>query len=265
MTEVVGTMVQADSGCSVRRTAAITLTCNRPEWLAEAKASIDTQSNGDWEHLIYDRDWSMSKEGISCLRQQGKRTTIRQRYNEPVVFTVGHYWNMLLAHVSSDTKYITILDDDNRKRPDFIEKMIAPMEADESVDAVSCGWAVIDEAGALTGCEHHDNLDTSLLRMWRDNTIDSNAVVFRRSVLDKIGLFDASLTTNEDWHFMIRLVRACKMVHLPECLLEYRVHPRARSRDAVVLGAHQNWYKIRKELFTKDEWREALTLTAREK
>lgn len=262
-----------------RRTAVITLTNNRPEWLAEAKASIDAQTDGDWEHLIYDRGMLVPRGFLDtkvCFETdhteqpptRSNRVTIRDTLFEAKheVFTVGTYWNLLLSEeVSPSTKYVTILDDDNRKRQNFIEKMIAPMEADESVDAVSCGWAVIDEAGAPTGCEHHDNLDTSLLRMWRDNTIDSNAVVFRRSVLDKIGLFDASLTTNEDWHFMIRLVRACKMVHLPECLLEYRVHPRARSRDAVSLGAHQNWYKIRKELFTKDEWREALALTAREK
>jgi GT2 family glycosyltransferase len=243
----------------VPRTSVITLTENRPKYLEEARYSIDVQIDRDWEHFIYNRGWPMPPDGISQTKWydwRNRRVEMRLRHSEPEIFTVGHYWNVLLDW-PSQSKYVTILDDDNRKRPDFIEKMIAPMEADESVEAVSCGWQIIDGTGQLFD-EVHTNLETSIPRLWRDNTIDSNAVVFRRSVLDKIGKFDASLTTNEDWHFIIRLVRACKMVHLPDTLLDYRVHDKARSRDAVALGAHLNWHRIRKELFTKAEWREAI-------
>ncbi len=237
------------------KTSVITLTHKRLEWLEEAIRSIEAQTDQDYEHYVYDKSTDNPRvDGVLRLATDRRRDKFHaaQSKKSPTD-VVGFYWNALLHYAQG--KYVTILDDDNRKRPDFLEKMTAPMEADEGIDAVSCGWAIVDEAGELTGEERHCNLETSLIRLWEDNTIDSNALVFRRSVLDKIGMFDPELTTNEDWHFVIRLVRRCRVVHLPDALLEYRVHSRARSRDAVALGAHANWKRIRDELFTREEQR----------
>ena len=201
------------------RTTVITVTYNRPEWLAEAVASVEEQTDHNWEHLVYDNG-STNPRVDEILYAATERAGGRFRYFHAVNNRdiVAPHWNFLLERARGE--YVTILDDDNRKRPDFIERMIAPMEVDLSVDAVSCGWAVIDGSGKPTGEERHLNVATTLERLWYDNTIDSNAMVFRRSALGRVGLFDASLSTNEDWDFVIRLVRHCRMVHLPDALLD---------------------------------------------
>lgn len=243
----------------IARTSVITLTQDRPAWLDEALRSIEAQTDQDYEHVIVDRGSGSRTYTVlntACERRPGQVFPLFR--GRSGTNNVGYYWNYLLNYVTG--KYVTILDDDNRKKPDFIAKMIAPMEADPEVEAVSCGWTPINAAGARSGDDRHWNLQTSIPRLWRSNTIDSNALMFRHSILHRIGVFDETLTTNEDWHFVIRLVRRCKMVHLEDCLLDYREHDHARSRRAVELGAHANWHRIRTEMFSKQEWREAISL-----
>jgi glycosyltransferase involved in cell wall biosynthesis len=236
--------------CSV-----ITLTQDRPEWLDEAIRSVEAQTDRDWEHLVYDNG-SRDPRVAEVLRAARARQPTQFFYTSPGgrgPDLVGWYWNVLLGLARG--RYVTILDDDNRKRPTFLMDMTWPMEVDSAIDAVSCGWSPIDERGECSGEDRHWNLLTTMPKLWQSNTIDSNALVFRRSVIDRIGQFDPQLTTNEDWHFVIRLARACRIAHLGESLLDYRVHASARSRRAVELGARANWERIRRELFTDEERR----------
>lgn len=230
----------------------ITLTQDRPEWLAEAIESIEYQSRSDWEHLVYDNG-SCDPRVAEVLKAAKARNPERFFYTAPGgrgPDVVGFYWNVLLGLARGE--YITILDDDNRKCHSFLDDMGIVLSGEPGTDAVSCGWEIIDDAGKLTGVERHWNLLTTMPKLWQSNTIDSNALMFRRSVLDKIGQFDPTLTTNEDWHFIIRLARNGTIKHLEKSLLEYREHSQARSRRAVELGAYANWQRIR-TLFTDEE------------
>lgn len=244
------------------KTSVITLTYNRPDYLAEAIASIEAQTDQDYEHLVYDNG-STDLRVIEVLRAAKSRRPDQFFYamsGAPSIDLVGVHWNVLLGFARG--RYITILDDDNRKRPDFIARMIDYMETNSMIEGVSCGLSPIDADGHRCGADRHTNLNTSLLRLFKDNTIDSNAIVFRREVIDKIGQFDPRLTTNEDWHFMIRLIRSCCVVHLEAALVDYREHTQARSRRALELGAHANWERIRDELFTVEETKAALVYQA---
>jgi glycosyltransferase involved in cell wall biosynthesis len=226
----------------------LTLTQDRPEYLVEAIASVEAQTDTDLEHVVYDNG-STDPRVAEVLRDAKRRLGDRFIYfiapRQPVE-GIGVYWNALVA--MSRGRYLTILDDDNRKRPDFVERTVAPLEADEGVSAVTCGWARIDEAGRKTG-EVHSNLYTSLPALWHNNTIDAGAMTFRRQAFEDVGKFSTTLSTSEDWHFVIRLIQSCKVVHLREALLDYRVHRGARSRKAVDLGQVINMQRVRIELF----------------
>jgi GT2 family glycosyltransferase len=231
----------------------IGVTIDRPDYLEEAIRSIENQTEQDYEHFIFSKDQPDSRSH-EILRAAKARRPDKFFYTLPGgdhADIVGRYWNILLGFARG--QFITILDDDNRKRPNFLAEMTAPMDAEPAIEAVTCGWSIIDGDGRLTGEDRHLNLRTSMQHLWWDNSIDSNAVVFRRSIVDKIGQFDPTLTTNEDWDFMIRLVRHCTVVHLESSLLEYREHGGSRSRRALDLGAHENWRKIRESRFTAEE------------
>jgi GT2 family glycosyltransferase len=244
------------------RTSVITLTQDRPEWLAEAIASVEAQTDQSYEHLVYDNG-SKDLQVLEVLKAAKARRPDKFFYTSPGgrgPDLVGWYWNVLLGFARGE--FITILDDDNRKKPSFLAHMTARLKADDAIDAISCGWAVIDDVGKATGEEKHWNMLTTMPKLWQSNTIDSNAFVVRRSVLDKIGHFDPKLTTNEDWDFVIRLVKNCKMIHLEESLLDYREHSSARSRRAVELGAYANWHRIRSRHFTDEDRKKAMAPSA---
>jgi glycosyltransferase involved in cell wall biosynthesis len=231
------------------KTSILTCSYNRPALLREALTSVRRQSDADWEHLIYD-DASTDLGMIPVLNEamEDPRVQVWQapmNRDRPAVL-----WNRMIG--AANGRYIAILDDDNRYMPFFLATMTAPMEANQAIEAVSCGWRTIGDWTPMGG-ECHWNLETTLAKLYRNNTIDSGALVFRRSVIDKIGDFNETLRTNEDWHFVIRLVRHCRVLHLREPLLEYRVHKDARSKRAEALGSAADCERIRQELFTQEE------------
>ena len=230
------------------QTSILTATRNRPAYLAEAIASVEEQTDFDWELLIYD-DASTDVKIREVIDGAKKRNP--DRVFDVVSSVKGPrspalFWNFLLCLARG--KYITILDDDNRKHSEFLSRMTAPMESDSSIGATSCGWMRIDEMGkSIEDC--HWNLATNEVNLWRSNTIDSNALCFRKSVLADVGVFPMYMDSCEDWHFVIRLVRACKMVHLEDVLLDYRVHRNAASTRGDDEGMIRNRDLVRRDLF----------------
>lgn len=221
----------------------------RADYLADAIASVEAQTDPDWECLVCangPEDKAVREVLIASAARLGPRfdyEIVGELSDRP-----AQYWNRLMTKARG--RFLTILDDDNRKRPDFIEKMTAPLEENEEVAATTCGWRVINPWGdAVPQPERHDNLRTEYDTLFDDNTVDTNALLFRASVLHVIGFFDESLTTCEDWHFVIRLAMSFPIVNLPDTLLDYRMHPGMRSHNAVRLGRHANIARVRAELY----------------
>lgn len=245
------------------RTSVLTITRDRPKYLAEAIASVEAQTDQDLEHLVFNHgSVPVDPEVIGVLRAARARRPGQFFFANPIQAGPDHegpdrpayYWNVMVGFARG--RYVAILDDDNRFRPEHVERMVAPMEADPGVGAVTCSWDYIDAEGqpahGRPTCRR--NLETSLRELYKDNTVDASALVVRRDVFDLVGGF-SGISTNEDWEFVIRLARASegglfRVVHLPDVLLEYREHGGQRSRSAFAVGEYNaNWPRIRREGF----------------
>ena len=227
------------------KTSVLIATRDRPVYLAEAIASIETQTDVDWELIVCDNASTDPQVGRVIGEAQDR---IGERFRTERV-DLGDRpaacWNHALR--SARGHYCTILDDDNRKRPDFLTKMIAPLDADRTASATTCGW---HKFGAGWDEDVHENLRTSYEALRMDNTVDGNALLYRRvMVLDRLGGYDESLTTSEDWHFVIRLVQSFRVVNLPDVLVDYRMHEGMRTYRAPALGRDANIRRIRAELY----------------
>ena len=234
------------------KTSIITVSYDRPDYLAEAIVSVERQTDLDWEHLVYDNH-SSDPRVLDVLRAAKSRHPDKFFFVSPGArgpAIPALYWNILIG--LSRGRYVTILDDDNRKHPRFLESMTAPMEEDASVDAVSCGWTPVDATGQRAGEDCHWNLLTSMERLRQSNTIDSNALAVRRSVLDFVGQFSTDFVMCEDWHFVIRLARSCRIEHLPGALADYRQHLFARSQNGSRAELYATWNRIRAEMFAPE-------------
>lgn len=210
------------------------LTCShdRPTLLRVAIESLHAQTDQDWEHLIYD-DASTDKKVDETLRwaTEDPRVRVWRRTNNldrPSVL-----WNFMLDRARGH--YLTILDDDNEKLPQFIEIMAEALDANLALGFVTCGWIVIHLDGSWER-DCHYNLETCESNLAKKSTCEGCSVMFRRDALDRAGYFSEALRTNEDWDWMRRAAATSNFVNLSQCLTKYRNHDANRMFRRKELG-----------------------------
>ena len=147
-------------------------------------------------------------------------------------------------------KYVTFLDDDDEYMPSFLGEMVAAFE--QSPEAVGYGWCAIrrvrDEPGgevfvreSLWAPRFRDRED-AFLSMIRHRRVGTNAgLMVRRSCIDRVGLFDATLQKAEDTDYLIRLAAACDHLVVPKVLMKVHLHdgPRLTEYDARMADAYR--------------------------
>lgn len=135
-------------------------------------------------------------------------------------------------------EYICILDSDDIMLPKKIERQLVYMEAHPDCDITySDLYHFIDDT---TRIYHHpmpavgNDVYTSLLY---GNSINPNAVFFRRSVYERFGGFDESLLSAEDWDYWLTIAyRGARFMYQPERLTLYRMRANSLSSDKIMMA-----------------------------
>jgi glycosyltransferase involved in cell wall biosynthesis len=138
--------------------------------------------------------------------------------------------------LASKTEFIGLLDADDEWRPDFLEKMMALAQSHpDAVVYFSCAQGM-DSSGnelpqifgrAISSNEIYQNL-------LRANFIIPSTVVFRRSTIVDVGLFEEKnrkLHGCEDWDLWLRLSPSHPFAGTTEPLVRYRLHPQTFSAN----------------------------------
>ena len=155
--------------------------------------------------------------------------------HETNINNVAVCWNEAL--LAANGEYVCTLDDDNRKLPEFCEKSVAWLDAHPEKDAVFCRSRLITKDGKERGFRPVP-VPFTLEQELRGNHVDSGELVFRRSLIDRIGYFDDRCKACEDWDFVARITHYANGIGcIPEVLTEYRTHDENRIHDSVALGA----------------------------
>lgn len=204
---------------------------NRPGFLRKAVESLRAQTDGDWEHLIYDEgSTDPAIEDVLAWAVEDLRVRVWQgteNRDRPAAV-----WNFLLDRARG--RYFTTLDDDNEKLPRFVETMSGELDRDPDLGLVTCGILVRTEG--QPDWEHHYNLNTTVEGVETVSTCESGAMLYRREAFEKVGHFSEKIRTNEDWEWVRRAVRVLKVKNLDECLEVYRQHDSQRQGRAEALG-----------------------------
>ncbi|MDC3404571.1 glycosyltransferase [Acidimicrobiia bacterium] len=125
-------------------------------------------------------------------------------------------WNTSIQRTDSDLICIWNLDDLRTK--DSLSRMVATFNEDETVDYVYGNYTVVDKfkkksGGYINESERENELTSSMIL--------GPFFMFKRSVIDKIGLFDEQLLSGADFDFAMRLARDFKGKHLDHNLGYY--------------------------------------------
>ena len=137
-------------------------------------------------------------------------------------------------------EYIALLDDDNKKKPTFCSEMSGFLDAHPEFDAVACFNELYQWEGSRRLDREHifaEPAEATKENILEGNKIDSGCMMFRRSVIEKIGWFDERLTTEDDWDYVIRIMHETKGFGIiPKPLAEYRWHGDNRIYRSQELG-----------------------------
>lgn len=207
---------------------------NRPQYLFEAIQSVLNQTMKDWELIIVD-DCSTNPQVMGVIKKAIADPRIRAFSVNYDVNNISVEWNLGIEQARGE--YIALLDDDNRKLPDFCLKMSEYLDTNPDKDAVACFMKMIDKEGDPTGQIFDSPTQMTKENILERNFVDSGSMMWRREIMDRIGWFDERLKTTEDWDFVIRLMYESKgfgVIQLP--LVEYRWHGENRSFVARGLG-----------------------------
>jgi len=125
---------------------------------------------------------------------------------------------------------ISFLDSDDRYRPLKLEKQVTRF-ADPQVGAVYCGIANADMMTGETETLAHAYPEGRLFErlLIKDITNPTSTYMVRRSVLDRVGLFDEAMSGRTDWEMALRIARDHVIAAVPEPLVEFRAHGGART------------------------------------
>jgi glycosyltransferase involved in cell wall biosynthesis len=122
-------------------------------------------------------------------------------------------------------QYVCFLDGDDIYLPEKIERQVRFLDEHPAVDLVFSDYYHGDSELnliALTSgrIPHTDMVEAFAMRNW----FGIHAVLFRRSLMARVGEFDESLRMAEDWDYWIRCAQTGSFAYVAGPMTIYRVH-----------------------------------------
>jgi glycosyltransferase involved in cell wall biosynthesis len=125
--------------------------------------------------------------------------------------------------------YIALVDSDDLWREDFLEKMLSQAAP---CRVVFSNFQLIDSNGAIL--KKNRSVRSAAMRLPRillGNSTNAT-VLFGRELLAKVGNFDGTIDSVEDWDWLIRVnLIGGELKHVPLPLWQYRLHDSSLTRN----------------------------------
>ncbi|MBW4490171.1 MAG: glycosyltransferase [Trichocoleus desertorum ATA4-8-CV12] len=225
-------------------------TYNRPHYLKQAIASVVQQTYTHLEIIVSD---DCSPEHPQPVIDAFQDARIRLRRN-PTNLGIG--LNATYAFKDAKGKYVASLNDDDLWRPDFLEKLVPPLEANPDVALAFCDYSIINSESEIDNLaterqsrrEKRHQLQPGIHQpFWELGLIDrsvfaASAALIRREVVDWERLQEAGVF----WDYYISYL-ACRLgrgaYYYPERLACYRIHAQSENMTS---GNRNAQAKIRK-------------------
>jgi glycosyltransferase involved in cell wall biosynthesis len=198
-------------------------TYNGSKYLPEAIESCLAQTYQNWELIIVDDCSTDATPGIIAeytsrdRRIQATRHEVNKKLPE----------SLNTGHAASKGTYITWTSDDNRFLPTALADMAAFLAKHPTVSVVYADCVLIDETGKYLR-EYSAQPPSRLAYM---NALRA-CFLYRRSVYETLGNYDAELFLAEDYEYWLRASRQFELAPLHKILYEYRWHDQSLTQSA---------------------------------
>ncbi len=198
----------------------------RPDWLAEAIASVRAQTHPRWELLIAD-DASASPEIDAILTRQAAEDPRIRVQRLPTRGGISAASNAALAHATQG--YVTFLDHDDRLAPHALAAMACELGAYPETDLVfSDEDQLIDGHRAAPYFKPGWNPDLML-----SQNLVCHLAVYRRSLVARLAGLRSAFDGSQDYDLALRATALTSRIrHVPDVLYHWRQSPNAFSTTA---------------------------------
>ena len=213
------------------------------EALRQAIASVLAQRYTDFELLVID---DASPEDLSQLVAQFDDPRLVYRRNPHNLGPQGN-WNRCLALARG--RYFKLLPHDDLLHPDCLTRQVAVLEQDltQQLALVFCARDVIGPHGKWLARRAYPGSQSGVLagpavkracvRRGTNLLGEPGAVLFRKSLADRVGLFDAAQPYVIDLDYWFRLLTHGSAYFIPDSLASFRV---SRQSWSVAIGQAQD-------------------------
>ncbi|MDP9131762.1 MAG: glycosyltransferase, partial [Nitrospirota bacterium] len=194
-------------------------TCNRPERLRAALASINRQEYQDFEVIVVNDGTFPVESVVTEMNLAGRMTLVNHDRNRGLA--AARNTGLRLAKGT----YVAYLDDDDRFLSDHLGTLVACLERGTHQVAYTDAWRIVerevDGEPTEVGRDRPYSSEFDAHRLLVANYIPVLCLMHRRSCLDDVGLFDESLFVHEDWDLWIRLATRYPFAHIAQTTAEF--------------------------------------------
>lgn len=189
---------------------------NGEKYIEQAIKSVENQTFKDWELIIVD-DGSNDKTEI--IVEKYLNIDNRIKYYKKINSGLTKSLNFGLKKVKG--KYIARLDADDIWMENKLEQQVKVLEQNEEIYICGCAFSEIDENGDFICTQRtiflKDNSDIQK-NLCKCNPFFHSSVVFRRVILEQIGMYNEDFKYAQDYEYWVRILSEYKGINLEEIL-----------------------------------------------
>jgi glycosyltransferase involved in cell wall biosynthesis len=204
---------------------AIVSTYNSARFLEGCLEDLEAQTIAERLEIIVVNSGSQQSEGriVRAYQRRYKNIVYMHTQERETVYAA---WNRAIQ--AANGKYLTNANADDRHHPRAFEIMSSILEGKPEIDVIYADCAVTSkentalQRGPLSGRFRWPEFDRRLLFQV---CMVGPQPMWRRSLHDKFGLFDAEMKSAGDYEFWLRISRQARFFHLPQVLGLYYESP----------------------------------------
>lgn len=233
------------------KVAIIMRTKDRPQLLKRAISSACQQTFKNWQLCIINDggDPAAVQEVTKSFHAQASIEILHLNPSRGM----AEASNLGLKHTTSE--YIALLDDDDTWEPTFLAETVTfldQQDAHSKTKGVATYTNAICESLTADEITIHSKKRYALqpayisfANLLLENQFTNLSFVYRREVLDAIGLYNQDLTLFDDWEFNLRFALKYDIALLPSFLANY--HFRLHSKNGMATAQNSLGLKPNKE------------------
>ena len=190
------------------KVSTITPCYNMSKYMKGFLDNLSTQTHKDLEIVLDHND--PSDEEVKLVEEYNEQYDNILHIKVEGVDPIGTSMNRCIEYATGD--YLCIWNVDDLRTPDSIEVMAKALDDNPDVDFVYGNYTIVPNFGGTEGqyvdeTGREDELTTSMIL--------GPYFMFRKSILEKSGIFDEQLVQGADYDLALRLAFNGKGLHLP--------------------------------------------------